>query len=87
LTNVVEIRVDGELSVGSKQHPDYQPMRAEQVLAAPHDLVWQVLMGRGAMRLEGSDGMVADRSWTRFWLWRLVPLVRAGGDADHLRSS
>jgi hypothetical protein len=87
LSTVVEIRMGGELSLGSKQGPEYRPMRAEQVLAPPHGLVWQVKVGRGAMRLSGSDGMTANRSWTRFWLLRLVPVVRVGGDADHLRSS
>jgi hypothetical protein len=62
-------------------------MHARQLLAAPHGLVWRVRTGSGAMRVEGSDGMAADRSWTRFRLWGLVPVVRAGGDADHLRSS
>jgi hypothetical protein len=88
LNTVAQIRMEGELSLGSKQRPDYQPMHAEQILAAPHGFVWQVRLGRGALiRIAGSDGMVGKRSWTRFWLSRLVPVARAGGDRDHLRSS
>lgn len=87
LGTVVEITMEGELSLGTKQDPKYQPMRAEQLLAAPHGLVWRVRTGSGAMRAEGSDGMVGNRSWTRFRLLALVPLARAGGDIDHLRSS
>lgn len=87
LRTVVRIRMEGELSLGTRQEPAYQPMRAEQVLAAPHGLVWRLEAGRGAMRVVGSDGMVGNRSWTRFWLLRLVPVVRAGGNPDHLRSS
>ena len=87
LGSVVEIRMEGDLSLGTKQDPAYQPMRAEQLLAAPHGLVWNVRGGSGAMRMSGSDGMVGNTSWTRFWLLRLVPVVRAGGDPDHLRAS
>lgn len=87
LSTVAVIRMEGELSLGSKKEPAYQAMRAQQVLAAPHGLVWQVEAGSGAMRFSGSDGMLANRSWTRFWLLRLVPVVRAGGDSDHLLSS
>lgn len=87
LSTVVQIRMEGELSLGTREQPGYQPMRAEQVLAAPNGLVWTVSTGTGARRISGSDGMVGERSWTRFWLWRLLPVVRAGGDRDHLRSS
>lgn len=87
LATVVQITMDGQLSLGTSEKPNYQPMHAEQLLAAPHGLVWRVRTGSGPMRAEGSDGMVADRSWTRFRLLALVPVVRAGGDADHLRSS
>ncbi|VTU36381.1 hypothetical protein H4CHR_03899 [Variovorax sp. PBS-H4] len=87
LDSVVEITMRGELSLGTKEKPQYQPMQAEQLLAPPHGLVWRVRTGSGFMRAEGSDGMVGDRSWTRFRILGLVPIVRAGGDADHLRSS
>ena len=87
LSTVVELSMTGEISLGTRQDPKYQPMTARQVLAAPYGLIWQVDAGSGAMRFAGSDGMVADRSWTRFWLLRCIPVVRAGGDRDHLRSS
>jgi len=87
LSSVVEVRMGGELSLGTREDPAYQPMRAEQVLAPPHGLVWRLQAGQGAMRIWGSDGMVHGRSWTRFWLLGVVPVVRAGGDSDHLRSS
>jgi hypothetical protein len=62
-------------------------MQARQVLAPPEGLLWQAEIGRGLMRLSGSDGMVGDRSWTRFGWLGLVPLVRAGGTPDHLRAA
>jgi hypothetical protein len=87
LSTVAEIRMQGELSLSSKQDPRYEPMRAQQVLAAPRGFVWLLEAGHGALRISGSDAMVDGRSWTRFWLWRQIPVVRAGGDPDHLRSS
>lgn len=87
LGTVVEITMEGELSLGTKDRPKDQPMRAQQLLAPPHGLVWRVRSGQGAMRIAGSDAMVAGRSWTRFWLLGAIPVVRAGGDRDHLRSS
>jgi hypothetical protein len=87
LTTVVELTMDGEISLGTKDDPKYQPMTARQILAAPYGLVWQLQAGKGAMRIKGSDAMVVDRSWTRFWLLGCIPVVRAGGDPDHLRSS
>ena len=87
LGTVVAITMEGEISLGTRQDPRYQPMHAEQILAAPHGLLWRMRAGRGVMRITGSDGMVDDRSWTRFRLLGVLPVVRAGGDADHLRSS
>lgn len=87
LAAAAEIDMRGELGLGTKEAPGYRPMRARQILAAPHGLVWRVRAGDGPGRIVGSDAMVGDRSWTRFWLGGLVPVVRAGGDADHWRSS
>lgn len=87
LCTVAQIRMGGTLSLGTRDAPKYQPMQAQQVLAAPHGLLWEVWAGQGAMRFAGSDGMADGKSWTRFWLWRLIPVARQGGDADHLRSS
>ncbi|HYF16825.1 MAG TPA: DUF6544 family protein [Ramlibacter sp.] len=87
LRPVSEITMEGELSLGTRADPRTQPMQARQILASPHGFVWRLRAGQGAMSIAGSDAMVADRSWTRFWLLGLGPVARAGGDADHLRSS
>ncbi len=39
--------------------------------------------GRGLMTLSGSD----SECWTRFWLMRLLPVARMGGNPDHTRSA
>jgi hypothetical protein len=83
LVPAVEIEMRGELGLGSQEKPNFKPMRAQQILAPPHGLVWSVQAGL----LKGSDGMSRNGSWTRFWLFGLVPVVRAGGDPDHYRSA
>lgn len=87
LAPVALITMSGELGLGTKEAPGYVPMRAEQVLAPPHGLVWKVRAGSGLARVTGADGLAGGRSWVRFWLMGLVPVVRAGGDADHRRSA
>ena len=39
------------------------------------------------MRIFGSDGFEGSKSWVRFWLLNLIPVVRAGGGPDHARSA
>ncbi len=82
LWTVSEILMAGELGVGSRNAPGYRPMQARQVLAS-EGLVWQVRAGA----ISGTDAAVGARSWSRFRLFGLVPVGRAGGDSDHLRSS
>jgi hypothetical protein len=82
LHTVVEIEMQGEIGLGTKYAPNYRPMRARQILAPPHGLVWKLNTGS----ISGSDGMLPHSSWTRFWLFELIPIVRAGGP-DHQRSA
>ncbi len=82
LHSVTEIEMEGCLGLGSKGEPRYRPMRAHQILAPPHGLVWQLHAGP----ISGSDGATPEGSWTRFWLFGLLPIVRASGP-DHHRSA
>lgn len=82
LYTVAEIDMRGELGLGSRDSPAYRPMLARQILAPPQGLVWRLRSGP----IAGSDGALAERSWTRFWLFGLLPVVRAGGP-DHRRSA
>lgn len=86
VVTVAEIGMTGELGLGSKEKPGYRRISAEQVLAPPHGFVWRVRTEAG-LRLAGSDGAVDASSWSRFWLYGIVPVGRAGSDPDHLRSS
>jgi hypothetical protein len=87
LRSVVRIRMAGELGLGTKGAPRYWPMRADQILAPPYGLVWNLRAGKGVMRISGSDGLDGQTSWVRFWLMGTLPIVRAGGTIDHARAA
>ena len=86
LRTVAEISMEGEFSLGNKAEPNYMPMRAEQLLAAPDGFVWKVRAG-DKVWFAGSDGAVDGTSWSRFWLLNIVPVARAGNNADHMRAA
>ena len=81
-----EITMQGSFSLGDRHNPSYMPMQAEQVLAAPHGFVWRVRAGE-RIWFTGSDGALDRASWSRFWLFGIVPVARAGNNADHRRSA
>ncbi len=55
------------------------PMQAEQILAPPRGLVWKARVGSGATRIRGFDRYGDGAGAMRWWLWGIVPLVRASG--------
>lgn len=69
------------------------PMFARQVLApATLGTVWHADIGRGLMRLCGSDGYHRPErgesvSWTKFWLLGLLPLARMEASTDHRKAA
>ena len=87
LYSVAEISMEGDFSLRSKADPNYMPMRAKQILAAPNGFVWKLNAGQGLMRVSGSDVAEDGNSWSRFWLLCIAPVARAGGNADHSRSA
>lgn len=82
LTSIVEIEMTGEFGLGTKAAPNYRSMRARQILSAPYGFIWSLRSGA----ISGSDGALPERSWTRFWLFNLIPVARVSGP-DHQRSS
>lgn len=83
---VAEVSMQGEFSLGNKMEPNYMPMRAEQILAVPNGFVWNVRAG-DRIWFAGSDGADDGISWSRFWLFGIVPVARAGNNEDHARSA
>lgn len=82
LLTVAEIDMGGEFSLGTQDHPNYQPMVAQQILAAPTGFVWKVTMP-GVVSVSGSD----TGKWTRFRILGLIPVARMGGDTNHARAA
>ena len=76
---VAEIGMKGFFSL---EPPEYLPMEARQILALPYGFVWKMRL-IGGLPVSGSD----TGSWTRFKILGLIPVARAGGDADHTRSA
>ena len=83
---VAEICMQGEFSLGDRPNPNYMPMRAQQILAAPHGFIWKVRAGK-TIWFSGSDGASKETSWSRFWLLGILPVARAGNNEDHARAS
>jgi hypothetical protein len=82
LLTVAEIDMVGEFSLGTRDNPNYQPMVARQILAAPTGFVWKLKVP-GPMLVSGSD----TGSWTRFRVLGLIPVARMGGDTNHTRAA
>lgn len=82
LYSVAEIWMKGQFSMGDQDAPNYMPMNAHQVLAAPEGFLWKMTGGSGLVSISGSD----SASWTRFWLAGITPVARAGGTQDHTLS-
>ena len=82
LYTVAEIEMGGQFSLGTQEEPNYQNMRARQILAAPHGFVWCLNLP-GIISVSGSD----SGRWTRFRILGLLPVARIGGDSDHTRSA
>jgi hypothetical protein len=80
------IKMEGELSLDTKDAPNYQSMQANQVLSPPTGFVWQVRLA-GPMSITGSDAYGDGNSWSRFRLLDFLPVGRIAKNTDHLRSS
>lgn len=87
LYTVANIEMEGRLSLGTADNPNWMAMTAHQVLGAPDGFLWQPSTSAGGLSTSGSDAALRGTSWTRFWLLGLLPVVRAGGDSDHARAA
>ncbi len=83
LVSIVQLEMSGRLGLGSRARPGYMQMRAHQILSPMSGLLWRVRAGA----ISGSDAFSQETSWTRFWLFGLIPLVHTSGTADHYRSA
>lgn len=87
LKTVATVEMGGRFGLGERLEHRFYPMRARQILAPPHGFVWVPEIGSGAMRMSGSDALLDQQAWTRFWLLGVVPLARVQGAGDIARSA
>jgi hypothetical protein len=69
--------MEGTLLLGDKQSFRTFRMRARQILAPPSEFVWIADMNAGLMQVSGTDALYRQHGWTRFWMFRSIPLVQA----------
>jgi len=87
LTPKVTLTMEGVFRLGDAANPRPMPMTARQRLAAPRAFVWIPQIGTGPLSITGSDGFDGRKGWTRFWMLRALPLVRAADTPDINRSA
>lgn len=87
LYSVMELRMEGRLLLGNKEEFQNYVMTARQVLRPPDQFAWLPKMRAGAMRIMGSDTLVAGQAWTRFWLFGLFPVANERTSPDLVRSA
>lgn len=84
LQRVARLEMEGSLILNGREFP----MRGDQILAPPHGFVWRARAGSGLMRFSGSDGYWnGHTSWTRFWLWGVLPVARVADTENHERAA
>jgi hypothetical protein len=87
LRTTVRLQMEGTFLLGDVARHQSYVMTAQQVLAPPEQFVWIARMRAGAMQVSGSDALVGEGAWTRFWLNGIVPVVNQQGSADLRRSA
>lgn len=87
LYTTVRLEMEGSFLLGDKSGFQTYAMRARQILAPPSEFVWLASMRSGIMHISGSDALVRDVGWTRFWINGLVPVVNVTASPDLNRSA
>jgi Family of unknown function (DUF6544) len=77
LASSVQLRMAG--SIRLKPGGKWLPFEARQVLAPPRGFVWRAVVRAGLLRFSGADHYAAGSGGVDFWLWGIIPLVRASG--------
>ncbi|SEL38629.1 DUF6544 family protein [Ectothiorhodospira marina] len=84
LHGVARLEMEGSLILNGRK----MPMHGDQIIAPPRGFVWRARAGSGWIRFTGSDGYRAGQtSWTRFWLWGVLPVARVVDTEDHARAA
>jgi hypothetical protein len=76
LKTTVELAMDGTFRLGQTGRVQDYAMQARQILAPPDAFVWIARMRNGMFLISGSDALYRGHGWTRFWMFRALPLVQ-----------
>lgn len=87
LNTTVRLEMQGTFLLGDKASFQTYAMTARQILAPPSEFVWLPSMQSGIMHISGSDALVQEVGWTRFWINGLVPVVNLQASPDLNRSA
>ncbi|HEX8193382.1 MAG TPA: DUF6544 family protein [Allosphingosinicella sp.] len=87
LATTVELEMAGTFLLGDARRHRRFGMTARQILRPPFEFVWMPRLAAGAMRIDGSDALVAGEAWTRFFLAGLVPVADVRSSPDLVRSA
>lgn len=77
LARGVIVEMDGR--IGLRAGAEKLPFRSRLLVVPPNGFIWKATAGSGAMRLSGDDRYVTGRGAMRWFLWHIIPLVRAVG--------
>lgn len=93
LYHAAEIQMQGEFSFGpgpqleEEADHNYLPLSAWQLLRADTGMIWEAAIGSGLKRFQGSDGIIAEYSWTQFAWQNLIPVALMQRNPDHYRAA
>jgi hypothetical protein len=87
LRTTVRLEMEGKFLLGDKDEFQTYAMTADQILSPPAAFVWMPRMRSGVMEITGSDALVEEEAWTRFWINGLLPVVNLTGGVDLTRSA
>lgn len=83
----VELAMEGVFLLGTAAKSQSFAMTARQAMAPPHGFVWEPVLRSGPVAITGSDGLLDDKAWTRFWLMGVMPVANARASRDLVRSA
>lgn len=77
LARFAAIEMEGR--IGFKPGEEKYPFKAWQIIASPRGMIWQAHVGKGIVRMSGDDSFVEDKGAMNWYLWGIIPIVRAEG--------
>ena len=77
LASSVQLQMAG--SIRLKPGGKWLPFEARQILAPPRGFVWRAVARSGLLRFSGADHYANGSGAIDFWLWGVLPLMRASG--------